>query len=136
MKKVFLILVSLVIACGTCFGQTEITSAEDAKHVFKLVFDASDKEISSLGAITTQDLEMATQLLRELATKSAHLKIASNFISISKPGVSSVFVAIVKSIKDYNSQAGAGKYNEASRVTLKRNFKSCWESRKLGGPWC
>ena len=135
MKKVFLILVAVIGFGLSGFAQKIITSTDDAKYVFKLVFDASDSEINSLGTITKQDLEMATQLLRELATKSAELKIASNFISISKPGVSSIFVAIVKSINDYNSLAGAGKYNEACRVTLKRNWKSYFEARKQLGEW-
>jgi len=134
-KKVLIIWVALMSLGfnGTCFGQTKITSTEDAKQVFQLIFDATNSEISMLGEITSTDKEMATMLLDELVKCSNRTKIASNFIN--NTGVKSVYIAIGKSIVDSIKGVTEGRYNPACKNTLKRNWKTSWESRKQLGEW-
>ena len=133
MRTILAILTGLILTCGTCFGQTEITSSEDAKYVFKLIFDATDSEISMLGEITSEDKEIATTLLNELVKCSNRTKIASNFINSTS--VRGVYVAIGKSIVDSIKGVTEGRYNIACKSEVKRSWRTFWDSRKQFGAW-
>ena len=129
-----LLLVFFLLAGLT--SQSQALTNSETKAVLSLVFGSNSTADLQ---INEQDKAMAAKFMNELVEKTCQLSIVEgvldNVYSFNYE-LADLAVSIAKKVgSNCNAAAKKGKYSEAVRVTIARNWKSAFAIRKQTGEW-